>query len=179
MSRFPRRAMLAMLLLAPIPAMANWYITGVSSGVRDLRFATPELAQDYVVDYRSIAESLTGTYLSDWIEETPYSDGRLVSRVCFLYLDNSGGDYDPATCTGEPSTVYERVADLRPDTGTMADSPFLNRDLGRPDDGLCVGNPIHAGTGNKFEAAVDVATAGAEPLVFERVYNSQDTGSGH
>ncbi|MFY0990976.1 RHS repeat-associated core domain-containing protein [Halomonas sp. C05BenzN] len=178
MSRFPRRATLAMLLLAPVPAMANWYITGVSTEVRDLRFATPELAQDYVVDYRSIAESLTGTYLNDWIEETPYTDGRLESRVCFLYLDNSGGDYDPATCTGEPSTVYERVAELRPDTGAMADSPFLNRDLGRPDDGLCVGNPIHAGTGNKFEAAVDVATAGAEPLVFERVYNSQDTDGG-
>lgn len=35
------------------------------------------------------------------------------------------------------------------------------------------GNPITVCTGNKFEAAVDIQAAGAHPLQFARIYNSQ------
>jgi len=49
---------------------------------------------------------------------------------------------------------------------------------GPPDPTTCIGNPIHAGTANKYQLEVDYAGRGAFPLVFDRHYNSQSMVSG-
>lgn len=37
---------------------------------------------------------------------------------------------------------------------------------------MCVGNPIHLGTGNKFRAELDYQSGGSDPFTFTRYYNS-------
>ncbi|HAG9123949.1 TPA: type IV secretion protein Rhs, partial [Escherichia coli] len=80
------------------------------------------------------------------------------------------GDYDPTTCTGDPATVYWRSTYVLP--GEMDKTPFLDRDLGLPTTTMCVGNPIHLGTGNKFQAELDYQSGGSDPFTFTRYYNS-------
>jgi len=60
----------------------------------------------------------------------------------------------------------------------------LKKNLGGGSDSSCqqtrqfVGNPIHSGTGNKYQAEADYSTAGEFPLQLTRHYNSQANTSG-
>ena len=52
------------------------------------------------------------------------------------------------------------------------------KSFGPPDPTTCIGNPIHAGTANKYQLETDYAARGAFPLSFSRHYNSQSTTLG-
>ncbi len=49
---------------------------------------------------------------------------------------------------------------------------------GPPDPTACIGNPINAGTANKYQLEADYAGRGAFPLAFNRHYNSQNGAVG-
>ncbi len=161
-----------LLLLALLPgfSMAQWRVVAVTDEVEAMRFDTIADAHDFMTAYRVEEEAGTGFLVGDWYYATAnYSDGRHVSLSCFVY-EGSDGDYDPETCTGDPATTYERTTMLYP--AEMENSPFLNRDLGKPDTQMCVGNPIHLGTGNKFQRELDYRSGGPDSLSFSRYYNS-------
>ena len=50
------------------------------------------------------------------------------------------------------------------------------KNLGPPACGSGIGNPINAGTGNKFQQETDYLAASPFPLAMERYYNSMDVG---
>jgi len=50
--------------------------------------------------------------------------------------------------------------------------PILPKNKGPCKGGMCVGNPINAGVGNKFQTEIDYAGVGQFPLKFTRTYNS-------
>nr|WP_240433701.1 RHS repeat-associated core domain-containing protein [Vibrio cholerae] len=142
----------------------------MSTEVDKMRFNTIIDAHSFMKNYRSGEEQGKGTPVGDTLYPVAsYGDGRYVSRICFKYL-GATGDYDPTTCTGDPATVYWRSTYVLP--GEMDKTPFLDRDLGLPTTTMCVGNPIHLGTGNKFQAELDYQSGGSDPLTFTRYYNS-------
>jgi YD repeat-containing protein len=51
-----------------------------------------------------------------------------------------------------------------------------SKNKGEPAAGVCVGNPIHPGFGNKFQTQDDYVGSGANALVFRRYYNSNTVG---
>src|SRR5690554_6749996 len=166
------RHFLLLLLFVILPglSMAQWRVVAVTDEVEAMRFDTIADAHDFMTAYRAEEEAGTGFLIGDWYYPAAnYSDGRHVSLACFVY-EGSDGDYDPETCTGDPATTYERITILYP--GEMENSPFLDRDLGKPDTQMCVGNPIHLGTGNKFQRELDYRSGGPDPLSFSRYYNS-------
>lgn len=55
---------------------------------------------------------------------------------------------------------------------------IAEKSQGQPDPTSCIGNPINAGTANKYQLETDYAGRGPFPLVFDRHYNSQSTLSG-
>ncbi|ECY3301455.1 type IV secretion protein Rhs, partial [Salmonella enterica subsp. enterica serovar Typhimurium] len=139
---------LAVVVLATLPcvAFAQWRVVAVSTEVDKMRFNTIIDAHSFMKNYRSGEEQGKGTPVGDALYPVAsYGDGRYVSRICFKYL-GATGDYDPTTCTGDPATVYWRSTYVLP--GEMDKTPFLDRDLGLPTTTMCVGNPIHLGTGN-------------------------------
>ncbi len=167
-----RRLILAVCLL-PMVATAQWRTIAVDDTVNAMRFNTAEEAHEFMRDYRIAQETGAGTYVSEKLYlSTTYMDGRMVSWTCFLHV-GATGDYDPATCTGGPATVYQVSTQILP--AEMSNTPFLDQDLGMPETTMCVGNPIHLGTGNKFQAEVDYQSGGPEPLTFARFYNSKLT----
>ncbi|EJO6835481.1 EndoU domain-containing protein [Salmonella enterica subsp. enterica serovar Kentucky] len=142
----------------------------MSTEVDKMRFNTIIDAHSFMKNYRSGEEQGKGTPVGDALYPVAsYGDGRYVSRICFKYL-GATGDYDPTTCTGDPATVYWRSTYVLP--GEMDKTPFLDRDLGLPTTTMCVGNPIHLGTGNKFQAELDYQSGGSDPFTFTRYYNS-------
>lgn len=164
------RTMAAFLLAAlPCIAFAQWRVVAVTPEVEAMRFDTILDAHSYMKDYRIEEEEGNGVYVSENLYPTGYGDGRYVSWVCFRYV-GADGDFDPNTCIGQTATVYRRSTIIVP--GEMENTPFLDRDLGLPSTAMCVGNPIHLGTGNKFQSEQDYASSGAEPLTFTRYYNS-------
>jgi len=157
--------------LLPMAAMAQWRTIAVDNTTDAMRFNTAEQAHEFMRDYRVAQEAGRGTYVSEKLYlSTTYMDGRMVSWTCFLHV-GATGSYDPATCTGGPATVYQVSTQILP--AEMSNTPFLDQDLGMPDTTMCVGNPIHLGTGNKFQAEVDYQSGGPEPLTFARYYNSK------
>jgi len=165
------RTMAAFLITAlPCIAFAQWRVVAVTPEVEAMRFDTILDAHSYMKDYRIDEEEGNGIYVGESLySSASYGDGRYVSWVCFRYV-GADGDFDPNTCTGEAATVYRRSTQILP--GEMENTPFLERDLGLPSTAMCVGNPIHLGTGNKFQSEQDYASSGAEPLTFARYYNS-------
>lgn len=161
--------MLVLLVLVTLPsmAMASWRYVAVTPEVEAMRFNTIDQAHSFMVGYLTAQEFGTGTYLSDDIRAS--TRGEYVSRVCFLHL-GADGDYDPVSCTGSAGTTYRRSKFLVP--AELDHSPFLDLDAGEPSTTMCVGNPIHLGTGNKFQVEPDYQSGGPDPLVFTRYYNS-------
>jgi len=67
----------------------------------------------------------------------------------------------------ENGTLYYPDLICRPTVTPLA------KDLGGSCDGNTgVGNPIHAGSANKYQIETDIAAAGASPLAWRRTYNS-------
>ncbi|TOA99927.1 type IV secretion protein Rhs [Vibrio parahaemolyticus] len=128
------------------------------------------------MDYRINVLASTHSYVSEKLypSET-YSDGRLISWLC-MHRSDAPGSYDPDTCYFGALSGTTLTKFIIP--GEMTDSPLLNRDLGKPETELCVGNPINLATGNKYQQETDYVSAGMEPLVFTRHYNSQLALSG-
>lgn len=58
------------------------------------------------------------------------------------------------------------------DSNFLAQLPPPAKNLGQPD--CCEGNPVNAGTGNKFQVETDYVGAAHTQLEFRRYYNSQD-----
>ncbi|MFV8382836.1 RHS repeat-associated core domain-containing protein [Vibrio parahaemolyticus] len=159
-------------LVVPMTASAQWRINASGNAAVDaMRFDLPEQAHEYLRDYRVAEYSQTHQFVSDRLYPSEsYSDGRLVSWLC-LHRSDAPGNYDPQTCYAGALAGTKLTNFILPDD--MSISPLLDRDLGRPTTELCVGNPINLGTGNKFQQETDYQSAGAEPLVFSRYYNSQ------
>ena len=167
--------LLASLLLAP-NAMANWRIIHLEPEIRDMRFPRLQEAYDFIVDMRVAEEVSRGRYVSRQLYPDPSGrEGRYVALSCFMYLDPPESDYNARDCEGTQVLYWREDVILAVD---MDQSPDLDRNLGEPTTELCVGNPIHLATGNKFQSERDYASAGAEPLVFDRFYNSQGTATG-
>lgn len=87
-------------------------------------------------------------------------------EVTFLYCPTTGGPYvrTPSGCKLAPPLV-EGVAYRR------AASPCEAGSGNRGTAGPVAGNPAIIGNGEKIEAAVDFASGGSTPLVFQRFYN--------
>ncbi|NUW71974.1 RHS repeat protein [Vibrio mediterranei] len=85
------------------------------------------------------------------------------------------GAWSKHTCTAETSSVTSCAPDYIPSPYLSKREPLLNRDLGKPEGELCVGNPINLSTGNKYQEEMDYVSGGYEPLGFTRYYNSQRT----
>ncbi|MGI2995001.1 RHS repeat-associated core domain-containing protein [Vibrio alginolyticus] len=164
-------------LIVPSAVSAQWRINASGSSEIDaMRFDLPEQAHEFLRDYRINELASTHSYVSEKLypSET-YSDGRLISWLC-MHRSDAPGSYDPDTCYfgALSGTTLTKFIIL----GEMTDSPLLNRDLGKPETELCVGNPINLATGNKYQQETDYVSAGMEPLVFTRHYNSQLALSG-
>lgn len=65
---------------------------------------------------------------------------------------------------------------LDPDCAGVTECTYVDKNLGPPQ--VCTGNPIHVGTGNKYQAEVDYQGSGTFPLSLVRHYNSQASGPG-
>lgn len=63
-------------------------------------------------------------------------------------------------------------------SGLPVTNHVLVKNEGPPDPTSCIGNPINAGTANKYQAETDYRARGAFPLELARHYNSQSTLSG-
>jgi YD repeat-containing protein len=164
-------------LIVPSAVSAQWRINASgSSEIDEMRFDLPEQAHEFLRDYRINELASTHSYVSEKLypSET-YSDGRLISWLC-MYRSDAPGSYDPDTCYFGALSGTTLTKFIIP--GEMTDSPLLNRDLGKPETELCVGNPINLATGNKYQQETDYVSAGMEPLVFTRHYNSQLALSG-
>ncbi|MDF4310232.1 DUF6531 domain-containing protein, partial [Vibrio parahaemolyticus] len=139
----------------------------MSTEVDAMRFNTIMDAHSFMKNYRIEEEKGYGEFVSEKLYPVAaYGDGRYTSRICFKYVGGTAS-YDPETCTGG---AYWRSTYILP--GEMDNTPFLDRDLGLPSTTMCVGNPIHLGTGNKFQAELDYQSGGSDPLTFTRYYNS-------
>ncbi|TOA68083.1 RHS repeat-associated core domain-containing protein [Vibrio parahaemolyticus] len=164
-------------LIVPSAVSAQWRINASGSSEIDaMRFDLPEQAHEFLRDYRINELASTHSYVSEKLypSET-YSDGRLISWLC-MHRSDAPGSYDPDTCYFGALSGTTLTKFIIP--GEMTDSPLLNRDLGKPETELCVGNPINLATGNKYQQETDYVSAGMEPLVFTRHYNSQLALSG-
>ncbi|EJG0471906.1 RHS repeat protein [Vibrio parahaemolyticus] len=164
-------------LIVPSAVSAQWRINASGSSEIDaMRFDLPEQAHEFLRDYRINELASTHSYVSEKLypSET-YSDGRLISWLC-MHRSDAPGSYDPNTCYFGALSGTTLTKFIIP--GEMTDSPLLNRDLGKPETELCVGNPINLATGNKYQQETDYVSAGMEPLVFTRHYNSQLALSG-
>ncbi|MCS0096600.1 RHS repeat-associated core domain-containing protein [Vibrio cholerae] len=164
-------------LIVPSAVSAQWRINASgSSEIDEMRFDLPEQAHEFLRDYRINELASTHSYVSEKLypSET-YSDGRLISWLC-MHRSDAPGSYDPDTCYFGALSGTTLTKFIIP--GEMTDSPLLNRDLGKPETELCVGNPINLATGNKYQQETDYVSAGMEPLVFTRHYNSQLALSG-
>ncbi|HIF5708456.1 RHS repeat-associated core domain-containing protein [Vibrio parahaemolyticus] len=164
-------------LIVPSAVSAQWRINASGSSEIDaMRFDLPEQAHEFLRDYRINELASTHSYVSEKLypSET-YSDGRLISWLC-MHRSDAPGSYDPDTCYFGALSGTTLTKFIIP--GEMTDSPLLNRDLGKPETELCVGNPINLATGNKYQQETDYVSAGMEPLVFRRHYNSQLALSG-
>ncbi|WP_079857418.1 RHS repeat-associated core domain-containing protein [Vibrio parahaemolyticus] len=164
-------------LIVPSAVSAQWRINASGSSEIDaMRFDLPEQAHEFLRDYRINELASTHSYVSEKLypSET-YSDGRLISWLC-MHRSDAPGSYDPDTCYFGALSGTTLTKFIIP--GEMTDSPLLNRDLGKPETELCVGNPINLATGNKYQQETDYVSAGMEPLVFTRHYNSQLAMSG-
>lgn len=161
------------LLSALIPSVAlalQWRTLDTDPEINAMRFGTINDAQDFVVAKRveDTDDILLNTTLLPY---EAYTDGRHVSKACFLHKEATG-EYDPATCTGQPATVYSMSDQILPDLSLESPNENLLEDLGPPEGLMCTGNPINLATGNKFQAELDYQSGGADPLVFARYYNS-------
>ena len=166
----------AFVLLAMMSnlSIAQWRYVAVSSEAVAMRFNTIHDAHDFMVDYLIEREQAEGVYRSDRIY--PASQGRYVSEVCFVYNWYTGSELGPDACELPLANgVYRASKFLLP--AEMENTPFLNRDLGLPSTAMCVGNPIHLGTGNKFQAELDYQSTGTNPIAFARYYNSSLTAA--
>ncbi|EHY9845526.1 RHS repeat-associated core domain-containing protein [Vibrio splendidus] len=164
-------------LIVPSAVSAQWRINASGSSEIDaMRFDLPEQAHEFLRDYRINELASTHNYVSEKLypSET-YSDGRLISWLC-MHRSDAPGSYDPDTCYFGALSGTTLTKFIIP--GEMTDSPLLNRDLGKPETELCVGNPINLATGNKYQQETDYVSADMEPLVFTRHYNSQLALSG-
>ncbi len=164
-------------LIVPSAVSAQWRINASGSSEIDaMRFDLPEQAHEFLRDYRINELASTHSYVSEKLypSET-YSDGRLISWLC-MHRSDAPGSYDPDTCYFGALSGTTLTKFIIP--GEMTDTPLLNRDLGKPETELCVGNPINLATGNKYQQETDYVSAGMEPLVFTRHYNSQLALSG-
>ena len=164
-------------LIVPSTVSAKWRISASgSSDIDAMIFDFPEQAHEFLMDYRINELASTYSYVSEKLypSET-YSDGRLISWLC-IHRSDAPGSYDPDTCYFGALSGTTLTKFIIP--GEMTDSPLLNRDLGKPETELCVGNPINLATGNKYQQETDYVSAGMEPLVFTRHYNSQLALSG-
>ena len=164
-------------LIVPSAVSAQWRINASGSSEIDaMRFDLPEQAHEFLRDYRINELASTHSYVSEKLypSET-YGDGRLISWLC-MHRSDAPGSYDPDTCYFGALSGTTLTKFIIP--GEMTDSPLLNRDLGKPETELCVGNPINLATGNKYQQETDYVSAGMEPLVFTRHYNSQLALSG-
>ncbi len=165
---------LTSLLLAP-NAMANWRIIHLDEEMADMRFSRFQEAYNFIVDQRAAEEVGRGTFAGSYYHPS-YQEGRYVVRMCFRYLNppEDADDTNVKNCEGSHVLYWREDVILAVD---MEQSPDLERDQGEPITELCVGNPIHVATGNKFQSELDYSSAGAEPLIFERFYNSQSSAS--
>ena len=89
--------------------------------------------------------------------------GGFVFRLAVQFRENPG---DPC-CSG---LVYGFVYDSN--AKPLAPQSDMGKNAGPPCKDECVGNPVHAATGNNYERETDYVGAGVFPLRFERYYNS-------
>ena len=69
----------------------------------------------------------------------------------------------PYPCVNVPSCTSSQCTEA-------AKNPIKN--IGKPAQNMCGGNPINIGTGNKYQVEHDYSATGDFPLSFERIYNS-------
>lgn len=163
----------AAILMLVLPGAANalFRTTSFGSDAWDLRFETISQAHVYVRDRYVVEEQGQGEYVGEQLYATNNYRGEYVSKTCFKYTDATE-EYDAESCSG--SSVYYRTGIILPDLDNLSETPFLDRDAGLPSTSMCVGNPIHLGTGNKYQFENDYLSGGTDPLAFSRYYNSLD-----
>ncbi len=85
----------------------------------------------------------------------------------------TGQWYDASKVPNSPYISFGFWACIEPKTG-----PSKKKNKGPPECGQGCGNPINAGTGNKFQSETDFAARELPGLEFVRYYNSIDTDDG-
>jgi len=83
-------------------------------------------------------------------------------------------DYLSAQCAPAGPTACDPLTEVWDPLGKRCtDQALASRTVGAPERGaLCVGNPVHPQSGNKYQVAQDYAGSGALALRFTRYYNS-------
>ncbi len=138
-----------------------------------------------VAMYNNMLNTFHNSCGAQYVDES----GGNAAAACAFGANWGQGDgvfwFDPATNQNNPhSTVFVRCADV----GAQNDGPnFVNWctaedhaggvNAGAPKCKECnEGNPIHPGSGGKFQVEVDYTGAGAFPLQFVRYYNNNRAG---
>ena len=103
--------------------------------------------------------------------------------TCTTYgMDQYGGRYPGATYVfvvglySQYSCQSGYVLNTSTNACTLpSNTPDPNKNIGLPKNGCCQGNPVNAGSGNKYQAEIDYSGTGPFPLRMERYYNSGGT----
>ena len=83
-----------------------------------------------------------------------------------------------SVCTDPNIAIFYNTAPAKADcVSTMPPVPNMAKNKSCTPNSGCVGDPINAGTGNKFDVITDFSVGGSSPLAFTRFYNSMPSST--
>ena len=117
-------------------------------------------------------EQTVGYWITPSASPLTCGSGSSVGNTCYTIAN------PPATCSGVPDTITCEIrqnACLPGSSDTNCPQTLDPKNLGLGNSCLetpNAGNPVRISTGNKLQIETDYQAAGAQPLTFQRIYNS-------